>query len=236
MKLNARSIGKHLASLAWVALRSFLGTVIVLAIAGVVLAAMSYYFLREQDWLYRGIAVVVALVEAMVTGIILGGKRAVAMAVAHGLGSLRLGQSLVRVVFERMLGVAEGETFGERGGRITQSVERMPLAQADELLSNAVRQVTGEVEPSKGLRGKIQVRLLEAVRKYTLGRFREEGATHDGVNLLKVRDELEQTIDDALIQKVRGGLRLWTVLVIIGLPVVVATQTWIVLMTLRSTG
>ena len=31
---------------------------------------------------------------------------------------------------------------------------------------------------------------------------------HGGVNLLKVKEELEETVDDILVQKLRGGLRL----------------------------
>ena len=54
--------------------------------------------------------------------------------------------------------------------------------------------------------------------KYTLARFREEGAKHGGIDLLKVKEELEQTVDDKLVEKIRGGLRVWTILVAIGLP------------------
>jgi len=36
-------------------------------------------------------------------------------------------------------------------------------------------------------------------------------------------------VDDALVRKVRRGLWLWTVLVILGLPLVVAVQTWLML-------
>jgi hypothetical protein len=37
-----------------------------------------------------------------------------------------------------MLGIAGGEEFGERGGRIVRGLERLPLAQAEALLSGAV--------------------------------------------------------------------------------------------------
>lgn len=236
MKLDLRSIGGHLASLAWVAVRSFVGTLFVLTLLGAVLAGLSYYFLREYPWFYGWIGAVLALIESVVIGFVLGTKRAVAMVVAQGLGSLRLGRSLVRLVFERMLGVAEGEDFGERGGRIARGLERLPVAQADELLSTAVRGVTGEAAQAGWLRRTIQAKLLEAVRKYTLARFREEGAKHGGVDLLKMKEELEQTVDDALVRKLCGGLRLWTVLVLIGLPLVVAIQTWILILLLHAKG
>ena len=230
MKVDIRSLGSHLASLAWVALQSFVGTIFVLTLAGGVLAGLSYYFLREHHWHYGVIAAAVALIESVTTGFILGAKRAMVGAMAHGLGALRLGRSFVRLVSERMLGVARGEEVGERGDRITLGLERLPLARAEELLSGAVRDVTGDAEEGGWLRRKIQARLLEAVRKYTLAQFREEGAKHGGIDLLKMKEELEQTVDDALVQKVRGGLRPWTALVIIGLPFVVAVQTWLLIM------
>ncbi len=235
MKVDIRAIGVHLAKLAWVAIRSFVGTLFVFTLAGVVLAGLSYFFLRADHWLYGVIAVVVALIESVATGIVLGAKRAMVMAAAHGLGELQLGRSLVRLIFDRMLGVASGGEVGERGGVIVRGVERLPLAQADELLSSAVRGVTGEAQGG-WVRRRIQGRLLEVVRKYTLARFREEGAKHGGIDLLKMKQELEDTVDAALVQKVRGGLRLWTILVIIGLPAVVAAQTWFIIMLIHVKG
>jgi hypothetical protein len=235
VKVDIRAIGVHLAKLAWVAIRSFVGTLFVFTLAGIVLAGLSYYFLREKEWFYGVIAVVVALIESVATGIVLGAKRAMVMAAAHGLGELQLGRSLVGLIFDRMLGVGGGGEVGERGGVITRSVERLPFAQADELLSGAVRGVTGEAQGG-WLRRKIQGRLLEGVRKYTLARFREEGTRHGGIDLLKMKQELEDTVDAALIRKVRGGLRLWTTLVIIGLPAVVAAQTWFIIMLIHAKG
>jgi hypothetical protein len=236
VKVDIRWLGTHLAGLAWVALRSFLSTLLVFTVAGIVLAGVSYWFLRDQHWVYRGIAVAVALIESVTIGVILGGKRAGAMTVAHALGSLRLGRALVRLVFERMLGVAEADEFGERGGRIARGLERLPLAQAAELLNSAVRSLAGEAEQGGWLRRRIRARLVEMVRKYTLARFRQEGAKHGGIDLPKLKEELEQTVDDALVHKVRGALRLWTALVVIGLPVVVAAQTLLIFVLLQSKG
>lgn len=235
MKADVRSIGSHLGSLAGVALRSFVGTIFVVTLAGIVLAGLSCYFLREHHWLYGLIAIVAALIESVTTGFVLGVKRALALALAHGLGALRLGRALVRLVFERMLGVTPDEQLGERGGRIAQSLERLPLAQAEGRLNAVIRDMTGGAQGG-WLRQKIHTWLLEAVRKYTLARFRYEETRHGGIDLLKVQEELERNVDDALVQKVRGGLRLWTMLVIIGLPLTVAVQTWIAIMLLTSKG
>ncbi len=51
---------------------------------------------------------------------------------------------------------------------------------------------------------------------------------------MKVKDELEDTIDDAVVRKVRSGMWLWTALVIVGLPFVVAGQTWVLIMLLEA--
>jgi len=226
MKAEIRSLGKHLASLAWVAVRSFLGTLLVFTALGALLAGFSYYFLREHHWAYGTSAVTLVMIQSVVVGVLLGIKRAMASAATHGLGTLRLGRLAVSLSFDRMLGIAEGEEAGERGGHIARHLERLPLAQADELLSSAVRDFTGDKEQVGWLRRKIRARLLEAVRKYTLARFREEGSAHGGVDLLKVKEELEETVDDALIQKVRVGLRIWTAAMVIGLLLLVALQTW----------
>jgi len=53
--------------------------------------------------------------------------------------------------------------------------------------------VTGDMEQVGWLRRKIQARLLKAIQKYTLARFREEGDKHGSINLPKVKEELEQT-------------------------------------------
>lgn len=229
MKVNLRSAGGHLTSLVWVAVRSFLLTLLVATSAGVVLAALSYVFLREHHWSYGMLAVVAAIGESVAIGVVLGGKRALATAIAHALGGLRLGRSLVRLIFERMLSIDDQAEPGERGRLMVRGLERLPLAQADDLLSRAVRAVTGEIGQGGWLRGKVQRRLLDAVGKYTLARFREEGAKHGGVDVLKVKDELEQTIDDTLARKVRGGLRYPTALAVIGLPLLVAFQTWLIM-------
>lgn len=236
MQIDMRAIGGHLASLAWVALRSFAGTVLLLTLAGVLLAGASYYFLREQPAVYGVVAVVVALLEAVTVGVVLGAKRAVVAAVAHGLAALHLGRSLVGLVFDRMLGVTAEQGPGEPGGRLARGLERLPLAQADDLLSGAIQGLLGEAGQGGWLRQAILARLLGAVRKYTLARFREEGATHGGINLLKVREELEHSVDDVLVQKVRGGMRLWTVIAVVGLPLLVAAQTWAIILIVTSQG
>jgi hypothetical protein len=230
--VDVRPIGTHLARLAWVAVRSFASTLFLVSAAGVALAAVSAYFLWDHP-VYALVAAVVAVAQGVAAGMVLGAKRAVVMALAHGLGALRLGRSLVRLVFDRLLGVAEGQEAGERGGRVARGLERLPLARAEKLLRGVVQGLLGETGEGGWLRRTIRRRLLALVEKYTLARFREEAATSGGVDLLKVREDLEGRIDESLVRKVRGGLRLWTVLVIVCLPLAVAAQTYLVIALLK---
>jgi hypothetical protein len=230
--VNARPIGGHLARLVWVAVRSFASTLILLSIAGVALAVVSAYFLWDHPG-YALVAAVIAVAEGVATGVVLGAKRAVIMALAYGLGTLHLGRSLVGFIFDRLLGVAEGQEAGERGGPVARGLERIPLAQAENLLREAVRGLIGATEEEGWLRRALRGRLLALVGKYTLARLREEEAAHGGVDLVKVKEELEGCIDESLVKRVRGSLRLWTLLVMLGLPGVVAVQTYLVLALLK---
>jgi hypothetical protein len=230
--IDARTLGGHLARAAWLAVRSFLGTLALLTAAGITLAAASGYALWDRP-AYALIAAGIALLEGVGAGAVLGAKRAVVVALAYALGKLRLGRALVQLVFDHLLGDLEGQEPGERGGLVVRQLERLPLARAERLLGRAVRAAAGEARTGGWLRRAIRARLLALVGKYTLTRFRDEGARHGGVDLLRVKEELEGQIDVALVNKVRGGLRLWTVLVIVGLPVVVAAQTYVAMALLK---
>ena len=94
MKADFRAIGRHVAGMAWVAAKSFAGTLGLLTLAGCVLAGVSYFFLRDNP-AYAAVGAIVAVVEGILTGVALGGKRGMAMGIAHGLGQLRLGRSLI---------------------------------------------------------------------------------------------------------------------------------------------
>ena len=234
MNADIRSIVSQLAGLTWIGLRSFLVTLFLLTLAGIVLAGVSFFFLNHYHWYYGLIGASIALTEAVTTGFFLGIKRAIALTLAHALGALHLGRSLVRLIFERMLGVADGQQFGERGGSIAQGIERLPLAQAEAELSAAIRQITGDAEQSGWLARKVQTRLLDAVRKYTLARFRAQDAKHGGIDLLQMKEQLEQSIDVTLVDKIRGGLRSWMIGVILGLPLLVAAQTGFTMLLLHA--
>ncbi|MDY0169536.1 MAG: hypothetical protein RBS80_23540 [Thermoguttaceae bacterium] len=234
--VDVRAIGVHTAGLAWLALRVFIGTMVVTALGGVLLAGISCHFVRNEHWMYVVIAGLLVLVEAAVIGVVLGWKRAQVLTLAHGLGSLRLGRSLVRLVFGCMIEAVSNDGAEPGVGRLARGLERIPLARAQELLEAAIGSVLGSGDQRGWLRQRVRQRLLQMVRKYTLTRFREEAAGRGGIDLVKVKEELEETLDDAVVQKLRKPLRFATALVIVGFPLVVAVQTWGIVMLSRLMG
>jgi len=222
-----------MASVAWVGLRSFAGTFVVVVALGAVLAGLSCYFLSEHAWPYGVLSFVVVLFESAAAGFALGGKRSILMALMHGLGSLQLGSSLVRLVFERMLRIVEGKEVGGGNTRIAHEIGRLPFSQANQLLTGAVQSVLGDKEEEGWLRRRIRARLLGVVQKYTLTRFRREDAEHGNIDLLKVKQELEQSVDNAVMQKLRRDLQLWTAVALVGLPLLVAGQTYLLRLLLQ---
>jgi hypothetical protein len=227
-----QALAANVRTLAWIGLRSFVGTFVLVSLFGVVLAACSFFYLNQFHWIHGLLGAFLCLVEAVATGFFFGLKRAIALTLAHALGTLRLGAALVRFLFERLLGMADGQELGERGGAMAKRIERLPLAQAEARLNSVVHQFTGDAEQAGWLARKIQTRLLDAVRKFTLARFRAQEAKHGGIDLLQIRQELEPTIDDKLVEKVSGGLKLWTLIVFLGLPAAAAAQTYLAILLL----
>ncbi len=105
------------------------------------------------------------------------------------------------LIFERILGAAAAGGPDEHSGQIARGLQRLPLAQADEALSGAIRGVMGDTAEQGWLRRKVQGWLLEAVRKYTLAQFRSDRAEGGGVDLALLQEELEQSVDEALARR-----------------------------------
>ncbi|HEY7315441.1 MAG TPA: hypothetical protein VH643_39290 [Gemmataceae bacterium] len=230
---DVRGILGDVAGLLLVAVRSFLLTLLFMVLLGVVLAAASYWILSSPHWGYGVIAALVALIECIVVGIILAVKRAVAVTLVHGLHKYQIASAAVRLIFGRLLGVAADETHGERGGWMTRTAERLPLSQAEKRLEKAIHGIVNAPSeggsPTSWLRRRVQTRLLGAVHKYTLAHFRDEDARHGGVDLVKVQTDLGARIDGIMIRKLRGGINLWTILVLVGLPVQILALAYVVL-------
>lgn len=232
-----RGIVGEVAGLLGVALRSWLCTLLLMLLLGVVLAGASYYLLAGLHWAYAGIAAAVALIECVVVGVVLATKRAIAAALLDGLRRLQLGRATLRLVFGRLLGVSAEQEHGERGGWVVRTVERLPLAQAEKSLDDAVCGIVNAPDtgggPTSWLRRRIQNRLVGSVQKYTLAHFRDEDARHGGVDLAKVGTDLGERIDGLLVGKLRGSVNLWTAAVLIGLPTQILVTVYIVLALLK---
>jgi hypothetical protein len=230
------AVRKTAAALGAVAARSILGTLLVVCAAGAVLAAGSAYFLRDHP-LYAAVAAVLALAESVGAGVVLGVKRALILTAAHGLERTRLGRAAVRMVFERLLTPAEGEGPAGPGAWAAGQAERLPLAQAEQRLSYAVTSVRA-AGPARGFAGRvgdrIQERVLGLVKEVTLARFRAEGAKEGGIEVRRIQTDLEERVDSLLIGRLRKGLNLWTLLVVVGLPFSVFAQTWLAIMLLNA--
>lgn len=219
-------VGVRSASMVWVALHTFVGTMCVAMFGGVVLAGAAYYLVRAEPWWLAAVAVVLVLGEAAALGVVLGWKRALVLALAHGLAELRLGRMLVRLVFERIEHPAAGNEAASAEGRPVERPEALPLEQSEQRLDRAVAELSAAPQQGGWMRRAIRNPLLRAVRRCALARFREEGAAHDRIDMREVQHALEDTIDAVLVRKVRKGLRLGTVLAFGGFPLLVALQTW----------
>jgi hypothetical protein len=235
--VDVRGILGDVAGLLLVALRSFALTLLFLVLLGLALAAVSYYVLSGHSQLYGVLSALVAFIECVVVGVLLGGKRSIAVTLIHVLRKYQIGSNAVRLIFDRLLGVSAEQTHGERGGWAVQTVERLPLAQAEQRLDDAVHHILQSTTKDRGVTGwlrcRVQTRLTDAVRKLTLARFREEDVQHGGVDLVKVQDDLGGRIDDVLVGKLRGGINLWTVLVLVVLPTQILAMDYIVLAFLK---
>ena len=223
--------------LLFVAIRSFCGTMLLMLCLGVVLAVSTYFLLAQYQPLYGLIGGVVAMLEAVIVGFVWGGKRAVIMTLVYGLSQFRIGKATVRLIFERLLGMDGQHSFGERGGMVARAVERIPLAQAEKQLRAVVNDLLNRPGENGGIlnwaKRWLQGRLLRYVETFTLARFRESGTEQGGVDLCLVQTDLENRLDDMLVAKMRKGLNLWTLLVLVGLPVQIFATVYIVMALLK---
>jgi hypothetical protein len=200
------------------AFSAFLRTTFGMTFMGLGVAVLSFYLAAQGSTLRGVIALLLALATCVGLGLLLAGKRAVMRALLQGVKKLGLGKRTLGLLFERLLGVAEGSAKGERGGAVARTVERLPLAEAETQLREVARGLVRADERTPGLRARLaralQARLLEKIEQATLAGFREENEKTGGVNLLKVRDELAGKVDGMLAERLEGAASRVTVIVV----------------------
>jgi hypothetical protein len=231
-----QAFSQQLTGTAWAGLKAFAIAFFSMTVAGIVLAIVSFLVLDSHSRWAAVIASVVAIFEGIVAGALLGGRHATAAAAAHALGHLRLGGAAVRFVFERLLRIRDQTDPGDRGARLVEAGRKMPLAQAERLVTEKIDDLSKTAPAPGWLAKKIRARVLSAVEAVTLSRFREADAREGGVDLVRLKTELEATIDERLAAKFKSSLTLWTIVAVVGLPATVAAQTGFLLLRLRSHG
>jgi hypothetical protein len=228
--LDLRSIWGHVGAVAWVALRSFAGTLSIFVVVGLILGAVAYVCLKEYRSYSWALSVVV-VVESVVIGLFLGGKRAILLAIATGIGRAQLGSEVLRLCMTKLLNVSQDDSFGERGSRAAVAVERLPLSQVEQRLARVVEEFT-RCSISSGRFTKwfwqtLHRRLLRMVQTITLAQFREQDSKEGGVDLVKVQSELGPKIDQLIIIKLTRGFNRWTAALFFALILLVFAQIYI---------
>lgn len=183
-------------------LGAFLRTTLGMFVLTSILAGVAYKIAAQSGSPMRSfLAVVLVFVLGAALGGILAVKRAVLQALRQGVSRLQLGQRTFGALFARILGLSGAKGVGmagERGGAVAKIVEKLPLARAEQLLSEAVAGLYKEGGVSGFFRTRLHRAIVERVAAITLARLRAEGAQAGGVDLIKVRDELAEKSEELL--------------------------------------
>ena len=201
-------------SLAKAAVRTFLVTWLVMIVIGIALAITADYLMPEVTSVVRVLIELLIVFEFVVLGAIIASRRSLLGTLMHGLKRQQLARSSVRMLFDRFAAVSAEESPGERGNVAIRAAERLPLAKAEELLQRILRGFAGALASRTDLPGRmgqrLQSHLFGRVGSVTLSKFRDHNKQHGGVDVLRVRDELENHIDTLLIGRLRWTVNLWT--------------------------
>lgn len=180
------------------AFAAFASSALATAVLGLGVCAVSFLFASKRSTLHGVFALAIALALFTALGLVLAVKRAILAALLHGFEKLQLGERTTRALFLRILA-------GETGAAIQRAAERVPLDVAEGKLRGAVDALVAEDRASGLFRRRIRAAAIDKVAIVTLARFRDEGARHGGVDLVKVRDELAARIDQLVVDAIGGA-------------------------------
>jgi hypothetical protein len=223
------ALAERVAELAVPAGATLMRTLLGLGLLAPALAYTAYRLAAPRSPAAALLVAVLVVVATAALAVPLAAKRALGRAIVIGIRRHQLGLPLLRLLFERLLGVVEGpagaaradaaaagagaaDAHGERGGRLARTVERLPLRQAEEALRRVVEDWTRSGSGRGGwLARRIEARLLAAISQLTVAHLRDHDARHGGVDLLRVRDELAAVVDERVSARVQGSVTTLTV-------------------------
>ncbi len=209
-------------SILWIPVRYFLTSFMCVFIVGLVLAGIVFAFLANESPWVGLVGALLTLLEAIIIGLVWARKRALLLTVVHGLEKYRIGSAVTHLIFGRLLGVPERHDVLEPISVRVVKEEIVPLSQAERELGGAVEKLreTPRVPTTVGelVRYWTQSLVLAVIEKYAVARFREAGMKDGRVNLVKLRDEMENQVDGFLIGSLKRRLWLSMVLVMVAFP------------------
>jgi hypothetical protein len=177
-----------------------------------------------------------ALGAGAVVTVLLSTKNAIASALLHGVSTLGVASKIATLLFDRMLSMDFDQAHGQRGTRAAQTVERLPLAAAEQRVRAAATFLLQPDPSATGIRAwlrrKVFGELMTRVEMVTLAKVRADDSAHGGVDLAKVRDELMTRMDAMVQDTIARKLRILNVLVVAGYVVAtgavgVAVRRWV---------
>lgn len=199
----ASELFEVLAGLVKAALAAFAKTLAaMLALTVVLTVTAGWYAAGGAAWT-AALAAVLTLCLGAGLGVSLAAKRALWAGVREGVTRSRIASRVAEALFDRVAAVP--------GAAV--AVERVPLADAEGRLRGAVTAWLGEAP--RGPKGLVARGLATQIERLTLAHLRR-GDHAGGVDLAALRREVAERADELLLDKLGGGTRLATLLMVGG--------------------
>jgi hypothetical protein len=183
------------------ALRAFVATAVIAAGLTLALAVVCYAIAARGEPLRGVLAALIAVALAIPAGTALAWRRALTAGVLRLVGQLGVAGRVVTALLDRV--------------GLERAAASIPLAEAERRLREAVARHAPGKEGGR-LRAAIERRLLGAVERVTLSRFRDQATGDGAVELDRVRDDLVARADALVAERIEGAFLGSTLLVAAG--------------------